>query len=54
MWVPASQAVSVKLGNLLPRPLRESVMRFMGVGRIAGEADPAARRDYHQRMFGRS
>jgi NAD(P)-dependent dehydrogenase (short-subunit alcohol dehydrogenase family) len=52
VWVPASQAISVKLGNLLPRPVRESVMRAMGVGRIAGEADPIARRDYHERMFG--
>jgi NAD(P)-dependent dehydrogenase (short-subunit alcohol dehydrogenase family) len=53
VWVPASQAVSVKLGNLLPRRAREAVMRFLGVGRIAGEADPAARRGYHERMFGR-
>ncbi len=54
VWVPASQAVSVKLGNLLPRRAREGVLRFLGVGRIAGEADPVARRDYHERMFGRS
>jgi NAD(P)-dependent dehydrogenase (short-subunit alcohol dehydrogenase family) len=54
VWVPASQSVSVKLGNLLPRRAREAVMRFAGVGRIAGEADPAARRAYHERMFGRS
>ncbi|TMM04232.1 MAG: SDR family oxidoreductase [Actinobacteria bacterium] len=54
VWVPASQAVSVKLGNLLPRRARESLMRFLGLGRIAGEADPVARRDYHERMFGRS
>jgi NAD(P)-dependent dehydrogenase (short-subunit alcohol dehydrogenase family) len=53
VWVPASQAISVKLGNLLPRPLRESVLRAMGVGRIAGEADPALRAEYHERMFGR-
>ena len=54
VWVPASQAISVKLGNLLPRRAREAVMRFAGVGRIAGEADPVARRAYHERMFGRS
>jgi NAD(P)-dependent dehydrogenase (short-subunit alcohol dehydrogenase family) len=54
VWVPASQAVSVKLGNLLPRRGREAVMRFLGVGRIAGETDPVARRGYHERMFGRS
>ncbi len=52
VWVPAAQAISVKLGNLLPRPLRERVMRAVGVGRIAGEADLIARRDYHQRAFG--
>jgi NAD(P)-dependent dehydrogenase (short-subunit alcohol dehydrogenase family) len=54
VWVPASQAIGVKLGNLLPWPLRERVMRLLGVGRIAGEADPVARRGYHERMFGRS
>jgi NAD(P)-dependent dehydrogenase (short-subunit alcohol dehydrogenase family) len=53
VWVPGSQAMSVKLGNLLPRPVRELVMRVLGVGRIAGEADPVARRGYHERMFGR-
>jgi NAD(P)-dependent dehydrogenase (short-subunit alcohol dehydrogenase family) len=53
VWVPASQAISVKLGNLLPRPLRESVLRVIGVGRIAGEADPVLRAEYHERMFGR-
>ena len=54
VWVPASQGVSFKLGNLLPRRGREAVMRLLGVGRIAGEADPVARRGYHERMFGRS
>jgi NAD(P)-dependent dehydrogenase (short-subunit alcohol dehydrogenase family) len=54
VWVPASQAISFKLGNLLPRRGRESVMRLIGVGRIAGEADPVARRGYHDRMFGGS
>jgi NAD(P)-dependent dehydrogenase (short-subunit alcohol dehydrogenase family) len=53
VWVPASQGVSFKLGNLLPRPLREGVLRALGVGRIAGEADLTARREYHERMFGR-
>jgi NAD(P)-dependent dehydrogenase (short-subunit alcohol dehydrogenase family) len=54
VWVPASQGVSFKLGNLLPRRAREAVIRSLGVGRIAGEADPVARRAYHERMFGRS
>jgi NAD(P)-dependent dehydrogenase (short-subunit alcohol dehydrogenase family) len=54
IWVPASQAITFKLSNLLPRPARESLMRAMGIGRIAGEADQAARAVYHQRMFGRA
>jgi len=54
VWVPASQAITFKLSNLLPRPARESLMRAMGIGRIAGEADQAARAVYHQRMFGRA
>jgi NAD(P)-dependent dehydrogenase (short-subunit alcohol dehydrogenase family) len=53
VWVPANQWVSVKLGNLLPRALRERVILAMGVGRIAGETDLDARRGYHRRMFGR-
>ena len=53
VWVPASQAIGLKLGNLLPRPLREGVMRAIGVGRI-GDADRAVRAEYHERMFGRS
>jgi NAD(P)-dependent dehydrogenase (short-subunit alcohol dehydrogenase family) len=54
VWVPASQGVSFKLGNLLPRRGREAILRVLGVGRIAGEADPVARRGYHERMFGRT
>jgi NAD(P)-dependent dehydrogenase (short-subunit alcohol dehydrogenase family) len=54
VWVPASQGVSAKLGMLLPRRAREGVLRAIGVGRIAGDADPVARRGYHERMFGRS
>ena len=41
VWVPASQAISAGLRQPPPRPLRESVLRAMGVGRNAGEADPA-------------
>jgi short-subunit dehydrogenase len=54
VWVPRSQGTSAKLGNLLPRPARDLVLRAIGVTRIAGDADPEARRDYHQRAFGRS
>ncbi len=53
VWVPRSQGVSAKLGLLLPRPAREAVLRGLGVTRIAGDTDPAARRDYHRRAFGR-
>jgi NAD(P)-dependent dehydrogenase (short-subunit alcohol dehydrogenase family) len=52
VWVPSNQWISVKLGNLMPRRLRERVLLALGVGRIAGEADQSARRDYHERMFG--
>jgi NAD(P)-dependent dehydrogenase (short-subunit alcohol dehydrogenase family) len=52
-WVPRSQGVTVKLGTLLPRPMREALMRTLGVTRIAGDMDPDARRDYHRRAFGR-
>jgi short-subunit dehydrogenase len=54
VWVPSNQWVSVKFGNLLPRRLRERVLLAMGLGKIAGETDQAARRGYHRRMFGQS
>jgi NAD(P)-dependent dehydrogenase (short-subunit alcohol dehydrogenase family) len=52
VWVPSNQWVSVKLGNMLPRRARERVILGVGVGEIAGGADQAARRGYHERMFG--
>jgi NAD(P)-dependent dehydrogenase (short-subunit alcohol dehydrogenase family) len=54
VWVPASQGVNAKVGAMLPRRAREAVLRALGVGRIAGDTDLAARRGYHERMFGRS
>jgi NAD(P)-dependent dehydrogenase (short-subunit alcohol dehydrogenase family) len=54
VWVPRSQGTSAKLGGLLPRPVRDAVLRMIGVTRIAGDADPEARRAYHERAFGRS
>ncbi|HWE09234.1 MAG TPA: SDR family oxidoreductase [Solirubrobacteraceae bacterium] len=54
VWVPRSQGASAKLGALLPRPVRDAVLRMIGVTRIAGDSDPGARRDYHERAFGRS
>ncbi|MEA2442443.1 MAG: hypothetical protein QOH76_3867 [Thermoleophilaceae bacterium] len=53
VWVPRSQGVSVKLASVLPRPARETLMRALGLTRIAGDSDPEARRDYHRRAFGR-
>ena len=53
VWVPRSQGTSARLGNLLPRPARDLVLRAVGVTQIAGGADPEARRDYHRRAFGR-
>jgi NAD(P)-dependent dehydrogenase (short-subunit alcohol dehydrogenase family) len=54
VWVPPSQAIAYRLGTVLPRAARESILRATGLGRIAGEADQHARRGYHERMFGRS
>jgi NAD(P)-dependent dehydrogenase (short-subunit alcohol dehydrogenase family) len=53
VWVPRSQGVSVKLGAVLPRSMRELLMRALGVTRIAGDTDADARRAYHRRAFGR-
>lgn len=53
VWVPRSQGATAKLGTMLPRAAREAVMRLVGVGRIAGDTDAAARSDYHRRAFGR-
>jgi short-subunit dehydrogenase len=54
VWVPRSQGTSAKLGALLPRPVRDAVLRTVGVTRIAGDVDPQARRAYHERAFRRS
>jgi short-subunit dehydrogenase len=51
VWVPRSQGVTAKLGALLPRRVREAILRAVGVTRIAGETDAAARRGYHDRAF---
>ena len=54
VWVPSSQAVTYRVGALLPRRAREGLLRAIGIGRIGGELDASARRGYHERMFGRS
>ncbi|HEX8123413.1 MAG TPA: SDR family NAD(P)-dependent oxidoreductase [Solirubrobacteraceae bacterium] len=53
VWVPRSQGASAKMGALLPRAAREAVYRALGVTKIAGDTDLEARREYHQRAFGR-
>jgi NAD(P)-dependent dehydrogenase (short-subunit alcohol dehydrogenase family) len=54
VWVPASQGVSFKLSGILPRRVREAILRLLGVHRIGGDADLNERREYHDRMFGGS
>jgi NAD(P)-dependent dehydrogenase (short-subunit alcohol dehydrogenase family) len=54
VWVPRNQAITAKIGAILPRRARESLLRAIGVGRIGSETDQVARRSYHERMFGRS
>jgi short-subunit dehydrogenase len=53
VWVPRSQGAAAKLAAILPRSVREALMRVVGVQRIAGDTDQAARQGYHQRAFGR-
>jgi NAD(P)-dependent dehydrogenase (short-subunit alcohol dehydrogenase family) len=53
VWVPRSQAATAKLAAILPRSMREAIMRAIGVTRIAGRYDAAARAAYHRRAFGR-
>lgn len=53
VWVPRSQAATAKLSTILPRRVREALMRLLGVTQVAGAYDPAARASYHQRAFGR-
>jgi NAD(P)-dependent dehydrogenase (short-subunit alcohol dehydrogenase family) len=54
VWVPSSQAITAKIGTMLPRRAREAVLRALGVAEIAGSTDQTARHGYHERMFGRS
>ena len=53
VWVPRSQAATAKLAAVLPRAAREAILRAIGVTRIAGDTDHGARREYHERAFGR-
>jgi short-subunit dehydrogenase len=53
VWVPRSQAATAKLAAILPRAAREAIYRAIGLTKIAGDTDAAARRDYHRKAFGR-
>jgi short-subunit dehydrogenase len=53
VWVPRSQAASAKLAAIAPRRVREFIYRRLGLDRIAGDTDAAARSDYHRKAFGR-
>jgi NAD(P)-dependent dehydrogenase (short-subunit alcohol dehydrogenase family) len=50
VYVPRELRASVVLGTLLPRRAREALARFMGVTEVMTEVDPAARRDYEERI----
>jgi NAD(P)-dependent dehydrogenase (short-subunit alcohol dehydrogenase family) len=51
VWVPANQAVTAKIGLLLPRRAREWLMLRLGLGELAMDTDADARRAYHKRAF---
>jgi hypothetical protein len=53
VWVPSAQAPALKAAALLPRRAREALLLAMGIARLTGDTDHAARRAYHERMFGR-
>lgn len=50
VYVPRELKVSVAMGNLVPRRLREAISRFMGVTEVMTEVNPAARRAYEERI----
>ncbi len=50
VYVPRELRVSVVLGGLLPRRVREAVARFMGVTEVMTEVDPVARTAYEERI----
>ncbi|MFE3188535.1 SDR family oxidoreductase [Nocardia sp. NPDC059240] len=52
VWSPAGQWVSIKLGHLVGRAVRERVLMATGIGRIVDDMDQTARRDYNERAFG--
>jgi NAD(P)-dependent dehydrogenase (short-subunit alcohol dehydrogenase family) len=49
VFVPRSLQVTLVLGALLPRRLREAASRLMGVDKVITESDPNRRRAYEDR-----
>jgi NAD(P)-dependent dehydrogenase (short-subunit alcohol dehydrogenase family) len=52
VFAPPSQAIGIKLGNLLGRAVRDRVLVAMGIGKIADHLDASQRAHYYQRAFG--
>jgi hypothetical protein len=49
VYIPRSLRVTVALGAILPRAVREGMSRLMGVDKILTEVDPSSRRAYEER-----
>ena len=49
VYVPRRLQVTLLLGSLLPRRVREAVSRFMGVDKVITDSDPSRRRAYEER-----
>ncbi|HEY1355487.1 MAG TPA: SDR family oxidoreductase [Solirubrobacterales bacterium] len=49
VYVPRRLAVTLFLGSLLPRRVREAISRLMGVDKVIADSDPSRRRAYEER-----
>jgi NAD(P)-dependent dehydrogenase (short-subunit alcohol dehydrogenase family) len=52
VFAPASQAVGIKLSQIVGRGIRDRVLLAMGIGKIAEHLDINARTTYYDRAFG--
>jgi NAD(P)-dependent dehydrogenase (short-subunit alcohol dehydrogenase family) len=52
VFAPASQALGIKLGQLVGRGIRDRVLLALGIGKIAEHLDLTARSTYYDRAFG--
>jgi NAD(P)-dependent dehydrogenase (short-subunit alcohol dehydrogenase family) len=52
VFAPASQAVGIKLSQIVGRGIRDRVLLAMGIGKIADHLDITARATYYDRAFG--